>query len=156
VSTPAAAGDAPDASAGGGHHKDGPIKLAVSAVKLKDSAQLQLESAERRTVLAADRTVYAAERTYAAWIRTGLAALASGVGARSLLADVRPEWLIGVTGSILICFSAFCFIAGVWREMALGAIRPTPDAPKLPAWILILFTSCLVLVACAALIGVWR
>ena len=88
-------------------------KLADSASHLKDSAQLQLDSAERRTVLAADRTVYAAERTYAAWMRTGLAALASGVGARSLLVDAAPLWLIRTTGSALVVFSAFCFIAAV-------------------------------------------
>ncbi|WP_112543229.1 DUF202 domain-containing protein [Rhizobium sp. BK379] len=54
---------------------------------------------DRRTVLAADRTVYAAERTYAAWMRTGLTALASGIGAKALLAEVVPEFLIVTTGT---------------------------------------------------------
>ena len=132
------------------------VKLADSATQLKDSAQLQLESAERRTVLSADRTVYAAERTYAAWMRTGLAALASGVGARSLLEGVVPEALIVFAGSLLILFSVFCFVAGVWREMVPGAINPTPEAPRLPPWILMLFTAGLVLVSGAALFGVLR
>jgi putative membrane protein len=131
------------------------VKLADSATQLKDSAQLQLESAERRTVLAADRTVYAAERTYAAWMRTGLAALATGVGARTLLAGV-PDWLAGATGSLLIAFSVFCFAAAVWRELVPRAVNPAPDAPRMPAWILIGFTVCLILVACAALVVVWR
>jgi len=132
------------------------VKLADSAVRLKDSAELQLESAERRTILSADRTVYAAERTYAAWMRTGLAALVSGVGARSLLADVRPDWLPIAAGTLLIAYSAFCFVAGVWREMAPGAVRPKPDASKLPAWILVMFTAALVAVDAAAIIGIWR
>lgn len=131
-------------------------KLADSATQLKDSAQLQLESAERRTVLAADRTVYAAERTYAAWMRTGLAALASAVGARSLLPEIAPRWLVAATGGLLVLFSAFCFVAAVWREMVPGAIRPMPDAPRLPAWILVLFTGCLLLVAAGVLFGIWR
>ena len=131
-------------------------KLADSAVQLKDSAQLQLESAERRTVLAADRTVYAAERTYAAWIRTGLAALASGVGARSLLADMAPEWVAIATGGLLILFSAFCFLAAIWRELLPSTIRPVPDAPRLPTWILMAFTGCLLLIAAGILFGLMR
>jgi putative membrane protein len=132
------------------------VKLADSATQLKDSAQLQLESAERRTVLAADRTVYAAERTYAAWMRTGLAALASGVGVRPLLADTTAPWLVGLMSSALLLFSAFCFLAGVWRELVPGTVRPAPDAPKIPPAILVLFTACLVSVAMASLFVAWR
>ncbi len=131
-------------------------KTEKAQAKLADSAQLQLESAERRTVLAADRTVYAAERTYAAWMRTGLAALASAVGARSLLPDIAPLWVVASTGGVLVLFSAFCFVAAVWREMVPGAIRPMPDAPRLPAWILVLFTGCLLLVSIGVLIGIWQ
>ena len=131
-------------------------KLADSAVQLKDSAQLQLESAERRTVLAADRTVYAAERTYAAWIRTGLAALAAGVGAQSLLSDFAPPLVAAAAGGVLILFSVFCFIAAVWREMVPGTVRPMPDAPRMPAWILLLATGCLLMVALGVMFGFWR
>lgn len=131
------------------------VKLADSASELKDSAQLQLESADRRTVFAADRTVFAAERTYAAWIRTGLAALASGVGARSLLEDAGPIWLIAGTGTVLILFSAFCFLAAVWRQMTPDVTAPAPDARALPSWPLVMFTVLLVLVCLAALVGVW-
>lgn len=130
-------------------------KLADSAVELKDSAQLQLESAERRTVLAADRTVYAAERTYAAWMRTGLAALASGVGARSLLSEAAPLWLIAGTGSILVVFSAFCFVAAVWRQMTPEFNQPLPEVRHIPSWALVVFTATMVLVSIAALLGIW-
>ncbi len=131
-------------------------KLADSATQLKDSAQLQLESAERRTVLAADRTLYAAERTYAAWMRTGLAALASAVGARSLLPEFAPRWVVAATGGVLVLFGAFCFIAAVWREVVPGTVRPTPDAPRMPAWIPVLFSAFLLLVAAGVLFGMWK
>ena len=53
----------------------------------------------------------------------GLALLASGIGARALLDKIVPNWLIGTTGSVLIMFSAFCFVAAVWRQMSKSA-RP--------------------------------
>jgi putative membrane protein len=130
-------------------------KLAASAGALKQSADTQTESADRRTVLAADRTVLAAERTYAAWVRTGLAALASGIGARALLEAVLDARLILATGSLLIVFSAFCFIAAVWREMWPGAPPPVPDTRKIPPAILIAINGFLVLVSLATLVGLW-
>jgi putative membrane protein len=95
-------------------------KLAESAEKIKDSTYRVEDSAERTTQLAADRTVFAAERTYAAWVRTGLLALASGIGAKALLAELLPQWLIIATGSVLVLFSAFCFGAAVWRHLYPG------------------------------------
>jgi len=131
------------------------VKLARSAGALTDSAREQTDSADRRTVLAADRTVLAAERTYAAWVRTGLAALASGIGARALLQKMLPEWLIITTGSVLILFGGFCFVAGVWRELRPGAPPPPPDTRRIPAWLLITVNGFLFLVSCAALPGLW-
>ena len=131
------------------------VKLAHSAQKLSDSAVVQEDSADRRTVLAADRTALAAERTYAAWVRTGLAALASGIGARALLDGVVHRWLIGATGTVLILFSAFCFVAAVWRELWSGAPPPMPDIHRLPRALLIAVNGFLVLVALSALISIW-
>lgn len=137
-------------------------RLAESAETLKDSARVQQrsviaqeDSADRRTVLAADRTIFAAERTYAAWVRTGLAALASGVGARALLDHVLPLGLAAATGSILVLFSAFCFVAAVWRELGVGRLPPRPDVPRIPAWLLVAVNAFLALVALAALAGIW-
>src|SRR6185295_14379880 len=96
-----------------------------------------------------------AERTYAAWIRTGLAALASGVGARALLEGVVHPALAAATGSVLILFSAFCFVAAVWRELWSGAPPPVPDIRRLPQPLLLAVNGFLVLVALAALVGVW-
>lgn len=136
-------------------------KLANSAATLKESAVRQErsvvrqeDSADRRTVLAANRTVLAAERTYAAWVRTGLAALASGIGARALLDGVVSGWLIGATGTVLILFSAFCFIAAVWRELRPD-IAPAPEIRRLPAALLIGLNGFLMLVCLAALVGMW-
>jgi putative membrane protein len=130
-------------------------KLADSAKTLERSAVQQEDSADRRTVLAADRTMLAAERTYAAWIRTGLAALASGVGARALLQDVVHPWLAAATGTVLILFSAFCFVAAIWRQLWTGAPPPAPDIQRLPPALLVALSGFLMVVTLAALVGVW-
>lgn len=132
-----------------------PAKLARSASRLARSAAEQTGSADRRTELAADRTILAAERTYAAWVRTGLSALAAGVGAKALLKEVVHPWLASSTGSLLVLFSAFCFVAGVWRELDAGAPPPRPDIRRLPRLLLIAINGFLVLVALAALVGIW-
>ena len=144
-------------------------KLAHSAEKLKntavkmergtermarDTARME-SSADRRTELAADRTMFAAERTYAAWVRTGLVAMASGVGAKPALSGLLPNWLIGLTGTVLVLFSVFCFAAAVWRHLYPGPPPPVPDAKRLhPAW-LVMLNGFLALVSFACLIGIW-
>ena len=130
-------------------------QLAHSARKIEHSTERVEDSADRRTQLAADRTVFAAERTYAAWVRTGLVALASGIGAKKLLEGLIHDWLIIATGSVLVLFAAFCFVAGVWREIYPGAPPPQPDAKALPPWILVILNGFLAFVALAALIGIW-
>jgi putative membrane protein len=120
----------------------------------RDTAQMEI-AADRRTQLAANRTVFAAERTYAAWVRTGLVALASGIGAHPLLSNVLPGWLIGLTGSVLVLFSGFCFAAAVWRQLDPGPPPPAPDTRQLPRALLLLVNGFLVLVALASLGGIW-
>lgn len=117
------------------------------------AAQATKSSAERTTELAADRTLLAFERTYAAWVRTGLVALASGIGARKLLGDVVPTWLAITAGAVLILFSAFCFGAGVWRQL-FPVEGHTRDARELPTMVLVAMNGFLALVAIAALLGV--
>src|SRR5438128_9777035 len=130
-------------------------KLAESAEKIKDTTYRVKDSAERTTQLAADRTVFAAERTYAAWVRTGLLAMASGIGAKALLAELLPQWLIIATGSVLVLFSAFCFGAAVWRHLEPGVPPPPIDVSRIPAWVLVAVNGFLALVAVAALVGIW-
>jgi putative membrane protein len=130
-------------------------KLADSAEKLEVSSEHIEDSADRRTQLAADRTIFAAERTYAAWVRTGLVALASGVGAKKLLAGIVPEWLIVLNGSVLVLFSAFCFVAAVWRQLDPGPPPPWPDTKRLPPALLIVLNGFLAIVSLAALFGIW-
>src|SRR5262249_17792886 len=135
-------------------------KLKESAVRIKDSAA-QMErstarvndTADRRTE--ADRTVFAAERTYAAWVRTGLVAMASGIGAKALLTDLLPHWLVMASGSAFVLFSAFCFGAGVWRHLYPGPPPPVPDATRIHPAMLIFVNGILALVSIAALIGIW-
>jgi putative membrane protein len=114
-----------------------------------------MDNVDRRTTLAGDRTIYAAERTYAAWVRTGLVALASGVGAKATLGDVMPEVLIIGTGTIMVLFSAFCFGMGVFREIKPGPPPPEPDIHRIPRALLVVINGFLVLVALAAMVGIW-
>lgn len=129
-------------------------KLADSADTLVDSAAVQEDSADRRTKLAADRTLLAAERTYAAWMRTGLAALAAGIGAQALLESLVAGWLVLASSIVLILFSEFCFLAGIWRELAGKTLRPDPDAARLPARLLVVFNGFLVVLGLAVLAGI--
>src|ERR1051325_1443435 len=108
-----------------------------TAVRTTVAAQHTEASADRRTELAANRTVLAAERTYAAWVRTGLVSLAAGVGAKKTLIGVLPEWVVVVTGSVLVAFAAFCFVAAVWRELYPGTLSPQPDVRRLPRVLLV-------------------
>ena len=127
---------------------------AHSAERVEQSADVQEDSADRRTELSADRTVLAAERTYAAWVRTGFGALAGGVGAKALFAKILPVWFGGLTGSLLILFSIFCFMAAVWRELTPG-IRPKHGMHRLPKPLLLTVNGSLVIVDIAALVGIW-
>ena len=136
------------------HVKDSAVRMKDSAASTERSTARIEDSADRRTVLAGDRTVFAAERTYAAWVRTGLVAIASGVGAKTLLTGVLPQWLILATGSVLILFSAFCFGAAVWRNLYTAA-PPLPGAKRIHPGLLIFVNGFLILVAFAALVGIW-
>lgn len=126
-----------------------------SQLRQESSALRQEDSADRRTELAADRTVYAAERTYAAWMRSGLAAMAAGVGARALLKDHIADWLALATSVVLVMFGIFCFVAAVWREIDGSVPPPHPDVRRIPAYVTIGFSTFLVLVSAAILIGLW-
>ena len=138
----------------------GEIRRSAKAVEksaddLSGRAVELVDSADRRTQLAGDRTLLAAERTYAAWVRTALAALAGGIGARALVKDILPDWVGQLTGTVLIIFAGFCLLAAIWRELqgvervAAGDIRPIPKALLVPMNLFLL------LVALAALVGIW-
>lgn len=126
-----------------------------SAKAIEHSANDLTDSADRRTTLAGDRTLLAAERTYAAWVRTALAALASGVGTRALMKDLHPERIGKLTGSVLVMFAGFCLVAAVWREIRGTPAPPTPDLRTIPASLLVPINGFLMLVALAALVGIW-
>ena len=77
-----------------------------------------------------------------------------GVGAQALLEDVVPAWLTKPAGSALVLFSAFCFVAAVWREMRPGAMPPQPDTQRIPPPLLIARNGFLAFVSLAALTGI--
>jgi putative membrane protein len=134
---------------------DSAKEIEHATKKVERSTERVEDSADRRTVLAGDRTMLAAERTYAAWVRTGLVGLASGIGAKKLLEGLVPEWMVIATGSVLVLFAAFCFVAGVWREIAPVKGRPRPQTRQLPPALLVIVNGFLALVALTALIGIW-
>ena len=113
------------------------------------------DSADRRTVLAGDRTLLATERTYAAWVRTALAALAAGVGSTAVFKNTLPRLLGHMIGTVLIMFAGVCLIAAVWRELRGTPITPHPDIKPIPAALLVPMNFLLLLVAAAALVGIW-
>src|SRR5262249_24252248 len=65
------------------------------------------------------------------------------------------RWLILVTGSVLVLFSAFCFGAAVWRHLEPGVPPPRIDVSRIPPWVLVAVNRFLALVALAALVGIW-
>ena len=129
--------------------------LAESGKQVEASTRKVSVDTNRQVQLAADRTLLAAERTYAAWVRTALAALASGVGARTLLQNYVPLWLAKSTASVLIIFAGFCVVAAVWRELWRADAPPVTDVRPVPRMILLPMNAFLLLVAVAALVGIW-
>jgi putative membrane protein len=134
-------------------HETAEIERSAKAVE--QSADQLTDSADRRTTLSGDRTFLAAERTYAAWVRTALAALASGVGASALMRQILPDWVGKLSGSVLVIFAGFCLVAAVWREIHGSAPPPIPDVPRIPNGLLVPMNGLLLLVAAAALVGIW-
>jgi putative membrane protein len=129
--------------------------LDKSARTVARSTSELADSSDRRTTLAGDRTLLAAERTYAAWVRTAIAAIAAGIGARALAKDVLPQWVGKGTGTVLVIFAGFCLIAAVWREIRGAPRPPEPDIRTIPAVLLVPMNLLLLLVAIAALVGIW-
>jgi putative membrane protein len=130
-------------------------EIKRSAKAVEHSTDHLSDSADRRTALAGDRTLLAAERTYAAWVRTALAALAAGIGARALVKDILPEWVGKLTGTVLVVFAGFCLVAAIWRELQGVEKVKTEDVRPIPNALLMPMNGFLLLVALAALIGIW-
>jgi putative membrane protein len=130
-------------------------EIKRSARALEKSMGQFADSADRRTVLSADRTLLAAERTYAAWVRTALAAIASGIGATALTRDMLPKWVGKLSGTVLVIFAGFCLVAAVWRELRGVEHLKHPDMRPIPKALLVPLNGFLLLVAVAALVGIW-
>jgi len=81
--------------------------------------------------------------------------MATGIGAKALLTDLLPHWLVMTSGSVFILFSVFCFGAGVWRHLYPGPPPPVPDVSRIHPAVLILVNGILGMVSIAALIGIW-
>ena len=77
------------------------------------------------------------------------------MGAKKTLGGVLPEWVVVLTGSVLVAFAAFCFAAAVWRELYPGTPPPRPDVRRLPRALQFALNGFLALVALAARRLVW-
>ena len=117
-----------------------------------DASQI---SDRARLAMAADRTMLAMERTYAAWVRTGLAALASGVAARAFVESAVSPIVGTIMASLLIVFSVFCFLAGVWREVKQVSVATPPDLRHVPPMVLVGANAVMSAVSILALVGLW-
>lgn len=130
-------------------------ELKRSARAVEQSIGEFADSADRRTILAGDRTLLATERTYAAWVRTALASLAAGVGSTAVFREALPRLVGHLIGSVLVIFAGVCLVAAVWRELRGTPITPHPDIKPIPPALLVPMNFFLLLVALAALIGIW-
>jgi putative membrane protein len=79
----------------------------------------------------------------------------SGVGANTLLSGAMADLLVRVAGTVLVLFSAFCFGAGVWRELRAADTLPKSHVMPIARAILRIVNGALVLVSLAALVGIW-
>ena len=66
-----------------------------------------------------------------------------------------PIWVGKLSGSVLVIFAGFCLIASVWRELTGVAQLRHPDIRPIPTAILVPINFFLLLVALAALVGIW-
>lgn len=130
-------------------------EIKRSAKAVEQTMDRFADGADRRTILAGDRTLLATERTYAAWVRTALAALIAGVGSTAVFKEALPKVVGQLIGSVLIIFAGFCLIAAVWRELRGTPITPHPDIKPIPTALLVPMNFFLLLVAIAALVGIW-
>lgn len=135
------------------HKETREIKRSAKAVE--QTMDRFADGADRRTILAGDRTLLATERTYAAWVRTALAALIAGVGSTAVFKEALPKFVGQLIGTVLIVFAGFCLVAAVWRELRGTPITPHPDIKPISAALLVPMNFLLLLVAVAALVGIW-
>jgi putative membrane protein len=56
---------------------------------------------------------------------------------------------------VLIAFACYCLVAAVWRELQGAPPTPQPDIKPLPRALLVPMNFLLLLVAVAALVGIW-
>lgn len=66
-----------------------------------------------------------------------------------------PKMVGQLTGSILIAFAGFCLVAAVWRELRGVPLTTHPVIKPLPRALLVPMNFFLLLVAIAALVGIW-
>ena len=130
-------------------------EIKRSAKAVEKTMDRFADDADRRTVLAGDRTLLATERTYAAWMRTALASLAAGVGSTAVFKESLPRILGHLIGTGLIVFAGVCLVAAIWRELKGTPITPHPDIKPIPPALLVPMNFFLMLVAVAALVGIW-
>jgi putative membrane protein len=69
--------------------------------------------------------------------------------------DVLPGWVGKLSGSLLVLFAGFCLVAAVWRELHGTPAPPAPDMRRIPIALLVPMNGFLLLVAIAALVGIW-
>lgn len=72
---------------------------------------------------------------------------------QALFENRIAAWLATGTSVVLLGFAAFCFIAGVWRQLLPGCPPPRANVRRLPVWLLIAFNGFFLGLCVAVLLG---
>jgi putative membrane protein len=112
-------------------------------------------SDKQKTRAAFSRKAQAEQSTYIAWILTGVAALATGVAIDLMFANIGCSGYGVVTGSVLILYSGFCYVAAVWRSIEQHAVSPLRAFRLLPGAKLITISAALIVIDLAVLTACW-
>ena len=70
-------------------------------------------------------------------------------------ANVYIHGVAKATASVLVVFAGFCVVAAVWRHLWQPVPPPVTDVRPIPRMLLLPMNAFLLLVALAALVGIW-
>lgn len=125
--------------------------MSTSDERVDDNNTKQRLAAQR-TDWAQERTVLAKQRTFSAWVRTGLGAMAVGAGVVRLLSEVQPQWMVLLTGTLLVLTGGIILVLGFWtyydtfKKLQEEGVQAIPPLYVGLITVLLLLSTCFLLV----------